>query len=46
MRFILSLIIRNFDFEIQPEGDLWIERCENYFFWNKPPLPVKIKAIL
>jgi len=44
MRFTLSRIFKNFDFELQPEAELWIERCENYFFWEKPPLPVKVKA--
>jgi len=44
MRFTLSRIFKNFDFELQPEADLWVERCGNYFFWDKPPLPVKVKA--
>jgi len=45
MRFITSLIFKNFDFEPTPEGAGWVERCEHYFFWHKPPLPVKLKAV-
>jgi len=44
MRFTISRILRNFDFELQPEAKNWIERCESYFFWHKPPLPVKVIA--
>ncbi|EXJ82862.1 hypothetical protein A1O3_06677 [Capronia epimyces CBS 606.96] len=45
MRFILSLILKNFDFEPTPEGANWVERCEHYFFWVKPPLPVKLRGL-
>jgi len=44
-RFILSLIFKNFDFEATPEGADWVDKCEHYFFWHKPPLPVKLKAL-
>jgi hypothetical protein len=51
MRFTLSCIFKNFDFKLQPEADMWIERSENYFFWEKPPLlrnrfrPAKMRLI-
>lgn len=41
MRLVLARFALEFDFELQPESEKWIEQ-KLFTFWEKPPLMVKI----
>ncbi|KAM6529442.1 hypothetical protein FALCPG4_007578 [Fusarium falciforme] len=42
MRLILARIIWNFDLEIDPRSEGWIDRNEIYLLWEKPDLYVRL----
>lgn len=41
MRIILAKFFFNFDYELCPESDNWINHG-GWLLWDKPPLPIKI----
>jgi hypothetical protein len=44
MRLILSKVIYNFDLELCPESEDWMDQ-EVYALWQKKPLMVKFKTV-
>lgn len=44
MRIILAKVLCNFDLELRPESQDWLNQ-EVYTLWQKKPLMVKVKAI-
>ncbi|KAF2280273.1 cytochrome P450 [Westerdykella ornata] len=42
MRLIISKVLYNFDLELCPESDNWMNQ-DTYIIWEKPPLMVKLK---
>ncbi|ORX98759.1 cytochrome P450 [Clohesyomyces aquaticus] len=44
MRLIMAKILFNFDMELCPESDGWINQ-DSYTLWRKPPLIMKLKAV-
>lgn len=43
MRFILALMIWNFDFQITEESRNWAEGLHSWLIWEKRPLQVYLK---
>ena len=41
MRLVLARLALEFDFELQPESENWINQ-KLFTFWEKPPLKVKL----
>lgn len=41
MRLTLTKLAMNFDFELLPQSDSWINQ-KLFTFWEKPPLMVKV----
>lgn len=46
LRLVLARLLWNFDLELMPESEEWIERQKVYFLWEKIPLMVKLKPIV
>lgn len=44
MRLILARIVFNFDFELAPESDGWMEKQMINTLWEKPPLFITMSA--
>lgn len=44
MRLIMTKILFNFDLELCPESNKWIDQ-DAYVLWQKSPLMVKFKAV-
>ena len=42
MRIILAKLLWNFDFELRPESENWIDQ-KVYLLWVKPPLMVNAR---
>ncbi|KAI1102009.1 benzoate 4-monooxygenase cytochrome P450 [Jackrogersella minutella] len=44
-RVILAKLIYNFDIELMPGCNNWLENQKNYIAWHKPPLLVKLTPV-
>jgi hypothetical protein len=44
MRLLLAKVMFNFDLELCPESEGWMEQ-EVYTLWQKKPLMVKLRAV-
>jgi hypothetical protein len=44
MRLLFSKVVYNFDFELCPESEGWLDQ-EVFLLWDKRPLMVKLKAV-
>jgi len=44
MRLLLSKVVYNFDFELCPESEGWLDQ-KAFLLWDKRPLMVKLKAV-
>lgn len=42
MRLILAKMIWNFDFQLDPSSEGWMDRNVLYFLWEKPPLYIRL----
>ena len=42
MKLIIARLLYNFDFELQPEGEKFIEKQKVFGLWEKEPLPVRM----
>jgi hypothetical protein len=42
MRLILAKMIWNFDIELDPRSENWLEKNVLYFLWDKPELYVRL----
>ncbi|KAH8723926.1 cytochrome P450 46A1 [Phaeosphaeriaceae sp. PMI808] len=42
MRLVLANVVYNFDFELCPESEGWMEKQRVYILWEKSPLMVKL----
>jgi hypothetical protein len=45
MRLLLTKVLFNFDLEILPESEGWMENQQVFTLWQKTPLLVKVKAV-
>jgi cytochrome P450 len=45
MRLIIARILFNFDIELAPGAEDWIKRQQIFTLWQKPQLPVLLKAV-
>jgi len=45
MRLILTKVLFNFDLEMLPECQGWLDNQHIYTLWQKTPLLVKVKAV-
>lgn len=45
MRLIMARLLWNFDLEIGPDIDAWIQQQKNWTLWEKPPLLVLLKPV-
>jgi hypothetical protein len=39
----LSKVLWNFDLSLAEDSKDWVDRCEAYLIWKKPPLNVYLK---
>ena len=46
MRLILAKVLWNFDLELAPGSDGWVERQKVYGLWEKGPLMVKVRPVV
>lgn len=44
MRLILTKLVRNFDMELMPEPNNWLDQ-DVFIVWEKHPLFVKLKPV-
>ena len=44
MRLIIAKVVYNFDLELCPESENWIEQ-DAYILWQKSPLMVRLKSV-
>jgi hypothetical protein len=44
MRLLLTKVMYNFDLELCPESEGWLNQ-EVYILWQKKPLMVKLRAV-
>jgi cytochrome P450 len=44
MRLIMAKVLYNFDFDLCPESDDWLNQ-DSYTLWEKHPLMVKLKSV-
>lgn len=45
MRLILARFIFNFDVELEPGMEKWLDGMKSYIVWEKPPLMVRLKPV-
>jgi cytochrome P450 len=45
MRLILAKVLFNFDLELCPESDGWLQDQRVYVLWQKTPLMVRLKPV-
>ncbi|KAF2872073.1 cytochrome P450 [Massariosphaeria phaeospora] len=45
LRLIMAKVLYNFDIELRPESDNWIDRQRVFNLWEKPPLLCKLKPV-
>jgi hypothetical protein len=43
MRLIMAKLVWNFDFELDPRSQDWIEQNKVYLLWEKPQLFIRLK---
>ncbi|KAG7140561.1 Cytochrome monooxygenase 1 like protein [Verticillium longisporum] len=46
MRLILARVLYDFDLELAPQSEGWLETQKAYSLWNKPPLEIKLTPVV
>jgi cytochrome P450 len=44
MRLLMSKVLYNFDLELCPESDNWMDQ-RAFILWQKTPLMIKVKSV-